>query len=1349
MNPTFAQRTLALAVAVTLFAPVRTSQATSPPASSVAPISSPASSPLRWKPSSHVYLAMEALKEIFSDTDVLGDPKQVGSIPIYRVRYKMPADADVFNPSPSDRIIERIGEYELHPDLEEALRLHSQIYLNGVVGPDAYPDIATGQQRVHVEVLRAAYHDVTSDAWLQYLWKVVNEENPGSGASTGERDKYLQKLAFVAGYLTHAAGDMYMHTFINLFAGGPFAFQGTTNGVRHIVAESLVGKRTPSLDVIYNELKDLGLATGNDPYRPAMTATVYDFIYRHMIDAAPGTTLGEDILVDFTPFVDSSDLTLQTSFPRLMSTMKQGLVNDTTWYRTQLDNFEEQIENAPNPVVAGELIAARFAFVTLNEPRVAFAREWIGDIEAGLRAWPEFNWKVMQGLTLSRDGIDTDEITDAVEEYKTDYLLSMLGAPDLAGDILGFIREYEEMIFPEEYREALTDMRDNFVDDYLLSWANLSLEEIRNFYKNPELSFDPIINAPDPTDPDDIAPLLVGLGDYNRDYLYIDDDGYQDPSIRFKPYFFQPAYNTITATKLLMMKPSEITRLQNEVCGAGDCEPVSTNAILGYINSMDFDNEFRLEGGIDGVPVLDPEPSGIMPFGGCSAYTKLFMQQAGEVNPCRLALAAPEIVPADGVFNTPTQVTISHPEPGASVYYAIVDTDNPPAPNAVPFRTYEGPFTLPAPLDGGVRPWLVLARAWKDGFDASPIDSAEITIDSQLASPSFFPTAASHTSFVNVSLSGPTGSTIFYTINGEEPTYNSTAYTGTFQLGIGTHIIRATAYRIGYTQSPVATMTYNVYSADAARAADPVFRYSSFSGFAGEVDVEASSTTQGAQIRIEYAKDQAPSTPTESSTLYTGPFKLGVGNWFIRAIAFSDNLPESNLVQVNYNVNDPLGETLAPELNPAPGDYNNDVIVSITAATNPATTGVRIFYSTDGNAPPTTPVTIGNYTTPFTISTSTTVKAQATRSFFPYSNITTGRYNLIAATPEIVPAGASSTTPVVVTLSTVTNGATIRYTLDGSEPNEGAAVYSGPVTLEESAAMRARAFKPGYTFSESASAAFTIDRPTAPVFLLEPVEQRTTVGSDVTLIAHAIGTPEPSIEWLKDGELIGGSEGDTLLIAGVALTDAGSYQARASNSTASVVSRAALITVDPEPVAPEILLDPVDLEVPLDSLAIFVVEVDGAPSPSLQWQRNGADLSAQTGPSLVFSRASLAMAGEYRVIASNGAGADTSRTALLTVSVSTGLEATGSDAAEFSLGANYPNPFGGRTSIPFSLAEASDVTIDLFDIQGRRLAVLLDRKLPMGSYEADFDAEGLASGVYFYRIRAGEFQAKGKMTVVR
>ena len=125
------------------------------------------------------------------------------------------------------------------------------------------------------------------------------------------------------------------------------------------------------------------------------------------------------------------------------------------------------------------------------------------------------------------------------------------------------------------------------------------------------------------------------------------------------------------------------------------------------------------------------------------------------------------------------------------------------------------------------------------------------------------------------------------------------------------------------------------------------------------------------------------------------------------------------------------------------------------------------------------------------------------------------------------------------------------------------------------------------------------------------------------------------------------------------------------------------------------------------------------------------------------------MAGEYRVIASNGAGADTSRTALLTVSVSTGLEATGSDAAEFSLGANYPNPFGGRTSIPFSLAEASDVTIDLFDIQGRRLAVLLDRKLPMGSYEADFDAEGLASGVYFYRIRAGEFQAKGKMTVVR
>lgn len=1330
---------------------IATREVPNDPASPVELISTRRSSPVVWKPSTHVFLAMEALKEIFDDTDLLGNAKPVGLVPIYRVRYKMPSDVDVYDPTPDDRIIERIGLFELHPDLAAALREETESYLAGVVGPDAYPDIATGQQRVHVHVEREAFRDVPSDAWFRYLWTAVLAENPGGSASPSERTKYLQKLAFVAGYLTHAAGDMYMHTFINLFAGGPFSVAGTTNGVRHIVAEGYVGKRTPDLDDLYNELKDLGLNTGNDVFRPTLSQNVFDFIYRHMVDAVPGTTLGDEILVDINPILESFDPSVQTSFPRFMSTLKYGLIADTTSYRETLDDFDDQIENAPNPGVAAVLIGKRLAFVALNEPRVAYARNWIDDIESGLRAWPEFNHKVMQGLTLSRDGIDRDEIMDAVDEYKLTHLLSMLGSPDLTGEVLGFIAAYEQLIFPDEYRDAIADWRDNFVDTYLLSHVGLSLEQIEDLYKNPELSFNPIVNTPDPTDPDGVPPLLISLTDYNHDYLYIDDDGYQDPSKRIKTFFFQPAFNTITATKLLFMDPTAIGALQAAVCDPTEaCEPVESNAMLGFINSLDFDNEFRLEGGIYDDNGQTP-PRGAMPFVGCNAYRELFMEQAGELNPCRVRLATPDISPRDGSFDTPTEITIDHPDPLANVLYAIVDSDNLPINHAaIPFRAYAGPFTLAAPLTGTVRPWIVYSKATRAGYDSSELDSVAITIDAGLTSPTYFPQTTAHTTLVNVTLSGPNGSTLFYTINGEDPTYNSTRYAGPIALGIGTHTIRATAYRIGYTQSPIVTKTYTVYTPDAARVADPVFEYGSFSGFTESVTVNVSSTTRNAEVRYEVAKDQVPPIPTEASDLFSQPFQLGIGNWFIRAIAFRNGLPESNLVQVNYNVNEPLGVTLTPTFSPPAGVYHNDVEVSIAAATDPATAGVQVFYSTDGNSPPTSPVIAGNYKSPFTVATSTTVKAQAVRSFFPMSVIASARYTLQAAPPVITPAGASSAEPIIVELSSETEAAEIRYTLDGTEPNEGSLLYDQPISIGASSTLKARAIRSQYEHSDITSAEFVITPDAAPVFDREPVSVAVVEGQSFQLVGHATGSPQPTIAWIKDGQPLRTSPGDTLTISDATLSDAGLYQARATNSVAQTLSRGATVSIAARPVAPKIIRQPADRTVDQDSSAFFTVEVSGTPSPGLRWQRNGLTLTAQTGPSLVFERASIAMAGEYRVIAMNEAGVDTSRTVSLTVVVATGLESMDSDLPnQFSLDPNFPNPASNSTRIPFSLREPSDTSLELFDVQGRRLAILVDQHLAAGVYEVDFDVSELASGIYYYRLVAGDFKDTGRLTVVR
>ena len=85
----------------------------------------------------------------------------------------------------------------------------------------------------------------------------------------------------------------------------------------------------------------------------------------------------------------------------------------------------------------------------------------------------------------------------------------------------------------------------------------------------------------------------------------------------------------------------------------------------------------------------------------------------------------------------------------------------------------------------------------------------------------------------------------------------------------------------------------------------------------------------------------------------------------------------------------------------------------------------------------------------------------------------------------------------------------------------------------------------------------------------------------------------------------------------------------------------------------------------------------------------------------------------------------------------------------FALHANYPNPFNPTTTIPFTVAQPSHVVLDVYDVAGRRVATLIDGTYPPGYYETPFDARGLASGVYLYRIMMGDFQATRSLVLLR
>jgi len=75
----------------------------------------------------------------------------------------------------------------------------------------------------------------------------------------------------------------------------------------------------------------------------------------------------------------------------------------------------------------------------------------------------------------------------------------------------------------------------------------------------------------------------------------------------------------------------------------------------------------------------------------------------------------------------------------------------------------------------------------------------------------------------------------------------------------------------------------------------------------------------------------------------------------------------------------------------------------------------------------------------------------------------------------------------------------------------------------------------------------------------------------------------------------------------------------------------------------------------------------------------------------------------------------------------------------YKLEQNYPNPFNPVTNISFSVIENNLTTLKIYDVLGKEVNTLVNRVLPKGNYNIQFNAVGLASGVYIYRLISGNF----------
>jgi N-acetylneuraminic acid mutarotase len=258
-----------------------------------------------------------------------------------------------------------------------------------------------------------------------------------------------------------------------------------------------------------------------------------------------------------------------------------------------------------------------------------------------------------------------------------------------------------------------------------------------------------------------------------------------------------------------------------------------------------------------------------------------------------------------------------------------------------------------------------------------------------------------------------------------------------------------------------------------------------------------------ASAAIYYTTDGT--TPTASSTLYTGPITVS-STETVEAIAVLPGSLNSAPASATYTLI--LSTTATPTFSPAAGSYNAAQTVTIGDTTPNAT----IYYTTDGS----TPRSISSvYTGPIPVSSTETLRAFAVVGSSP-SSVATATYTIAqtVGTPIFSVAAGSYTTAQTVSIGDATTTATICYTTDGSTPTTASTVYTGPITVSSTETLTAVAFKSGYTQSAVATAAYTIAQTVTAVPTFSPAAGSYSTAQTVAIYDT---TPNAIIYYTTDG----------------------------------------------------------------------------------------------------------------------------------------------------------------------------------------------------------------------------------------
>ena len=433
-----------------------------------------------------------------------------------------------------------------------------------------------------------------------------------------------------------------------------------------------------------------------------------------------------------------------------------------------------------------------------------------------------------------------------------------------------------------------------------------------------------------------------------------------------------------------------------------------------------------------------------------------------------LQVSTPQFSPAAGTYSSDLTVTISCATSGATVYYTT-DGSAPTTSSSV--------FSAPITVGGNGTSKTIRALAAKSGMANSGNASATYAVNYlQVSTPQISPAAGTYSSDQAVTISCATpGATVYYTTDGTTPTTSSAAYGAPIAVaGNGTSkTIQAFAVKSGLTDSGVASAAYTI---NYLQASTPQF-IPAGGNYGSPQSISISSSTAGASIR--FTTDGGAPSET-NGTLYTSPVLLS-SNVTLKAIAYKAGMTDSTMASATYAFVVPG----SPTISTAVGGIGQ---VTVTWGAVSGATSYNLYWAQGMSVSTASGTKASPVTSPQVISglANGTTYAFIVTAVDSYgesapSPVITATTFAQASTPQFSPAGGSYLASQTVTITCATGGATIRYTTDGSAPNEtSGTVYGSPISISNNCTLKAMAYRSGLADSALASSAYAFVPPASP-----------------------------------------------------------------------------------------------------------------------------------------------------------------------------------------------------------------------------------------------------------------------------